>query len=70
MAFETLRTASLEYQRVTAHGKGSSSSVVGPDRKESAQIKLKDLSGREIRGIAEKAVRKADSAETGQSGGI
>jgi len=32
--------------------------VVGPGRKESAQIELKDLSGREIKNIAEKAAKK------------
>ena len=32
--------------------------MVGTGRKESAQIELKDLSGREIKGIAEKAAKK------------
>jgi hypothetical protein len=32
--------------------------VVEANTKESAQIKLKDLSGREIKGIAEKAAKK------------
>ena len=59
LALETLRPASSEeYQKVTAHSKGASSSVVGPYRKESARIELKDLSGREIKGIAEKVAKK------------
>jgi hypothetical protein len=59
MALEKLRSASYEeYQRVTANSKGSSSSVVGPERKESAQIDLKDLSDREIEDFAEKAVKR------------
>ena len=59
MALETLKSASSEeYQKVTANSKGASRSVVGPGREESAQIELKDLSGREIKGIAEKAAKK------------
>jgi hypothetical protein len=51
MALETLRSESFEeYQKVTANSKGSSSSVVGPERKESAQIELKDLRAREMAG--------------------
>ena len=59
MALETLKSASSEeYEKVTAHSKGSSGFVREPDRKESAKIELKDLSGREIKDIAEKAVKK------------
>ena len=59
MALETLRSTSPdEHQEVTANSKGSSRSVVGPGRKESAQIELKDLSGRGIKDIAEKAAKK------------
>jgi hypothetical protein len=59
VALETLKsTSSEDYQKVTAHSNGAFGSVVGPDGKESDQIELKDLSGREIRGIAEKAAKK------------
>jgi hypothetical protein len=59
MAFETLDPeSSEEHQKVTAHSKGSSGSVVGPGGKESARIELKDLSCREIKGIAEKVAKK------------
>ena len=58
-ALETLKVAySVWYQKGSDHSKGALSSVVGPSSKESAQIELKDLSGREIRDIAEKAVKK------------
>jgi hypothetical protein len=64
MALEALKSASSEeYQKVTAHSKGSSSSVVGPGRKKAAQIDLKDLSGREIEGIAEKAAKEESLTE-------
>ena len=54
IALETLKPASSEEdQKVTTYSKGAPSSVVGPSRKESAQIELKDLSGREIKDIAE-----------------
>jgi hypothetical protein len=54
-ALEMLKTASEEeFQRVTACGQGSPNSVIEPDNRDSSQIDLKDLSAREIKGIAEK----------------
>ncbi len=44
-----------EFRRVTADGGESTKTVIESGSKKSAQIDLKDLSGREIEGIAEKA---------------
>ena len=46
MALETLKSASSEeYQKVTAYSHGAFVAVVEADRKESAQIELKDRNG-------------------------
>jgi hypothetical protein len=46
-----------EIQRITAKVEASSETAIKSDSKKSAQIKLKDLSGREIEGLSEKAAR-------------
>ena len=63
-ALETLKAASVEeFQRVTAYRQESSNPVVEPDSKDSSQIDLRDLSAREIKGIAEKAAKKESLTE-------
>lgn len=54
MALETLKSVSSEeYQKVTSYSKGAFGSAVEANRKESAQINLKDIGGLEIKGTAE-----------------
>ncbi len=63
-ALETLKTVSQEeFQRVTADGQEPSNSGIESDGKDCSQIELKDLSAREIKGIAEKAAKKASLTE-------
>ncbi len=52
-----------EFRRVTAKVEESTKTVIGSNSKKLAQIDLKDLSSREIDGIAEKAVKKKSLAE-------
>ena len=52
-----------EFQRVTDNVEASSKTAIMPDGKKSAQIDLKDLSGREIEGLAEKAAKRERLAE-------
>ncbi len=52
-----------EFQRVTADGGESTKTVIESGSKKSSQIDLKDLSGREIEGIAEKAAKKESLTE-------
>ncbi len=63
-ALETLKAVSeKEFQRVTAHDQGSPNSAIEPDTRDSSEIELKNLSAREIKGIAEKAAKKASLTE-------
>ncbi|OPX41115.1 MAG: hypothetical protein B1H13_03870 [Desulfobacteraceae bacterium 4484_190.3] len=63
-ALETLKeVSSEEYQRVTACCQGSPNSVIEPDTRDYSQLDIKDLSAREIEGIAEKAAKKEGLAE-------
>ncbi len=63
-ALETLKTASVEeFQRVITHDQESSNPVKKPDTRDSSQLDIKDLSAREIEGIAEKAARKESLTE-------
>ncbi len=63
-ALEALKTVSQEeFQRITAYGQGSPNSVIEPDTRDSSQIELKDLSAREIKGVAEKAAKKESLTE-------
>ena len=58
-ALEKLKSASKqEFQRVTAYGQRSPNSVTELDSRDSGRMYLRDLSGREIEDIAEKAVKK------------
>ena len=52
-----------EFQRVTGNGRESSKTVIGSKSKKSTQVDLKDLSSREIEGIAEKAAKKKSLTE-------
>ena len=63
-ALQKLNEASSEeYQRVTGNGHEASGSVGGAKNKDSSQIDLNDLSGREINCIAEKAAKKEGLTE-------
>ena len=63
-ALETLKeVSSEEFQKVIPHDQEPSNLVKGPDRADSSQIELKDLSAREIKDIAEKAAKKASLTE-------
>lgn len=58
-ALEKLRAASTqEFQRVTAHAQRPGNSETGGVGRDSGQIELRDLSGREIEELADKAARK------------
>ena len=58
-ALEKLRSASIrEFQRVTAHAQRPGNSETGHVGRDSRQIGLRDLSGREIEEIADKAAKK------------
>ena len=59
LALETLKEASsVEFQKVIANGRKAPKSNAKPEIKDSACVDLKDLSGREINSIAEKAVKR------------
>ena len=63
-ALQKLKEASLEeYQRVTGNGSVASNFMEEAENKDISQIDLKDLSGREINGIAEKAAKKEGLTE-------
>ena len=63
-ALEKLRSASIqEFQRVTAHTQRPGNSETGDVGRDSSQIGLRDLSGREIEVIADKAARKENMKE-------
>ena len=56
-------TSPEEFQRVTGNGRESGKTVTGSKSKEPAPIDLKELSGREIESIAEKAAKKQSLTE-------
>jgi hypothetical protein len=63
-ALKTLKDVSLEeFQRVTTKVEEASKTAIKSDSKKSAQIDLKDLSGREIEGLVEKAAKKESLTE-------
>ena len=63
-ALQALQNASSEeFQMVTSGGRSDSDPGGGPFKKESAKVGLKDLSGREIGNMAERAARKSNRQE-------
>ena len=63
-ALQRLREASSkEYQRVTAQAQTSSNAVGEPQSNRSGRIVLRDMSSREIEGIAAKAAKKESLKE-------
>ncbi len=65
-ALEKLRSASKqEFERVAAHAQRPPNSETGPVGRDSSQIELRDLSGREIEEIADKAAKKESLKESG-----
>ncbi|GAG27496.1 unnamed protein product, partial [marine sediment metagenome] len=52
-----------EFQRVTAHAQRHPNSEIGHVSRDFSQISLRDLSGREIEGIADKAAKKESQTE-------